>query len=174
MRRLMLLRHAKAVPLRELADEERPLSGRGREALPAVGAFMARHALTPDLALISPVLRARETWELLLPAWPMPPRHRLEPRLYAAPAELLHLLVRETPAEVQSLLLIGHNPGFEQFARVIAGSGEAEALARFANKMPTASLAVIDLALDDWKQLEPQRGRLERFVTPKSLGKTDE
>jgi phosphohistidine phosphatase len=174
MRRLMLLRHAKAVPLRELADEERPLSGRGREAVPAVGAFMARHALTPGLALVSPVLRARETWELLLPAWPKPPPHRIEPRLYAAPAELLRLLVRETPAEVQSLLLIGHNPGFEQFARAFAGSGEAEALARFANKMPTASLAVIDLALDDWKRVEPQCGRLERFVTPKSLGKTDE
>ena len=174
MRRLMLLRHAKAVPLGDLADEERPLSGRGREAVPAIGAFMARHALTPGLALISPVLRTRETWELLLPAWPKPPRHRHEPRLYAAPAELLHLLVRETPAEVHSLLLIGHNPGLEQFARALTGSGEADALARFGNKMPTASLAVIDLALDDWKRVAPQSGRLERFVTTKSLGKTAE
>ncbi len=170
MRRLMLMRHAKAVPPEGMADEARPLSARGRKAAAAIGAFMAENGLTPDLALVSPSRRTLETWELLSPAHGKPPHCRTEPRLYAAPAETLLQVVRATPAAVGALLLIGHNPGLEQFAHALTGSGAAEAMARFGSKMPTASLAVIDLALDDWKRAEPQRGRLELFVTPKSLG----
>jgi phosphohistidine phosphatase len=170
MRRLMLVRHAKAMPPEGLADEARPLAKRGRKAVAAIGAFMAANGLTPDLALVSPSRRTLETWDLLLPALVKSPACRPEPRLYAAPPETLLQVVRAMPADVSTLLLIGHNPGLEQFALALIGSGAAEAMARFGGKMPTASLAVIELALDDWRRVEPKSGRLELFVTPKSLG----
>jgi phosphohistidine phosphatase len=169
MRRLMLLRHAKAVPQGLLADENRPLAERGRQDMAAIAAFVASHSLVPDLVLVSPSLRTRETWELLLPAFPKPPAQHFEARLYSAPVESIFNLVRETGSDVSTLLLIGHNPGFEDLARFLSGAGETDALIRFGGNMPTASLAVIGLS-GNWPEIEPRTGRLEIFVTPKSLG----
>jgi phosphohistidine phosphatase len=168
MPRLMLLRHAKAVPQNTMTDEERPLAERGRADMPAVARFMAEQSLNAGLVLVSPARRARETWELLIAGRKQPPGHRIEPRLYAAAAEKILYLVRETPDPVKTLLLVGHNPGLEDLARALAGSGETDALIRFGGTMPTASLAVIDLA-GAWAEIEPRRGRLKFFVTPKSL-----
>jgi phosphohistidine phosphatase len=169
MRRLMLLRHAKAVPQGLLADENRPLTERGRQDMASVAAFVEAQKLVPDLAVVSPSLRTRETWELLLPAFQKAPVHRFDPRLYAASMESILYLVQETGADVSTLLLIGHNPGFEELTRLLSGAGETDALIRFGGAMPTASLAVIDLA-GAWSAVEPRTGRLEIFVTPKSLG----
>jgi phosphohistidine phosphatase len=169
MRRLILLRHAKAAPQGEMADEERPLADRGRQDMPAIAAFVASRALIPDLALVSPAIRTRETWDLLAAGLPSTPTHRLEPRLYAASADRILYLVRETRAETRTLMLVGHNPGLEDLARLLSGSGETDALIRFGGAMPTASLAAIDLS-GNWAGVEPRAGRLEVFVTPKSLG----
>ena len=165
----MLLRHAKAVPQGDLEDENRPLAERGRTDMAAVATFAAARVLAPDLVLISPAIRTRETSELLLPAINPPPVHRIEPRLYSAPAEKVFGVVRETAPEIHSLMLIGHNPGLEDIARILTGSGETDALIRFGGTMPTASLAVIDLS-GGWGDLQERTGRLEIFVTPKSLG----
>lgn len=172
MRRLMLLRHAKAVPQGEMADEERPLAERGHKDMAAIAAFVASKPLLPPLALVSTAIRTRQTWDLLRPAFPQPPKLRLEPRLYATSAERILYLVGETDANAESLLLVGHNPAFEDLARHLVGSGETDALIRFGGSMPTASLAVIDLP-GGWSTIAPLSGRLEMFVTPKSLGARD-
>jgi phosphohistidine phosphatase len=173
MRRLMLLRHAKAAPQGSMTDEERPLVERGRRAAAALADFVASRALAPDLALVSPSLRTRETWELLQPAFKAAPVHRIEPRLYAASAERILYLVRETAAELGALMLVGHNPGLEDLARHLIGAGDTDALIRFGGAMPTASLAVIDLP-GDWANVQPRAGRLEIFATPKSLRADDD
>jgi phosphohistidine phosphatase len=173
MRRLMLLRHAKAVPQGDHADENRPLAERGRNDMSVVAAFVRDRKLAPDLALVSPAIRTRETWDLLLPALNPAAAHRIEPRLYAAPAERILYLVRETGPEIQSLMLVGHNPGLEDIARMLSGSGETDALIRFGGAMPTASLAAIDLP-GGWENLQERTGRLEIFVTPRSLGSRDD
>jgi phosphohistidine phosphatase len=169
MRRLMLLRHAKAVPQGVLADENRPLAERGRADTPKIAEFAVSRGLLPDLAVVSASLRTRETWELFAVALPAQPAHRIDARLYSASAERILYLMRETTPDVGTLLMIGHNPGFEEVARALTGSGDTDALIRFGGTMPTASLAVIDLP-GDWTRVEPRTGRLEFFVTPKSLG----
>jgi phosphohistidine phosphatase len=173
MRRLMLLRHAKAVPQGNLADEERPLAARGRHDTPLIGKFAVSSGLTPDLALVSPSVRTRETWDLFAAAFASPPPHRPEPRLYSAPAERILELVRSAPEKVRTLLLVGHNPGFEDLARQLVGAGNTDALIRFGGSMPTASLALIELP-GDWAAIQPRTGRMEIFVTPKSLGGDDD
>ena len=173
MRRLMLLRHAKAVPQGVLADENRPLAERGRTDTPKIAGFAASRSLLPDLALVSSALRTRETWELFSASLSAPPPHRIEPRLYSASAERIFYIVRETAGDVGTLLLVGHNPGFEDAARLLTASGDTDALIRFSGAMPTASLAVVDLP-GNWDSIEPRTGRLEFFVTPKSLGTDDD
>ena len=169
MRRLLLLRHAKSDWPADVADLERPLAARGRAEAPAIGAFMAREELRPDLALVSPARRTRQTWTLIASALGDPP-HEVEPRLYMATADTLLGLVRKTRGNVRTLLLLGHNPGLEELARGLSNRGDKSALKQLAAAYPTSGLAVIDFAVADWGKIKELTGTLRHFVTPRSLG----
>ncbi len=168
--RLMLLRHAKSEKAEPgMRDHERVLNPRGRSETPRIGAYMARHALIPDRVLVSTARRTRETWERLAPAFPSPPPVSFDDRLYDSVPETILAVVKDTERAVGTLLVIGHNPGLHDFARLLIASGDVEARERLNEGMPTAALAVIDFAGKDWRKLHPHGGRLERFVSPRSL-----
>ena len=169
MRRLMLLRHAKSDWPDGVADIDRPLAPRGREAAPRMGAYLAAEGLLPDQVLVSPARRARETFDLVAPSLGGA-TVREEPRIYEAPAARLLQVAREGEADARALLLVGHNPGFEDLARRLVGHGDRYAFARLSAKYPTAGLAVIDFAVKAWSEIGPGAGRLDRFVTPGTLG----
>jgi len=172
--RLILLRHAKAEKAEPgKRDHPRRLSGRGRNDAPVIGAYMARHALIPDLVLVSDAARTRETWECLAPALSAAPRVSYEERLYDAGTEQILAVVKETAADVRTLMVVGHNPGLHDFARLLIASGDVEARERLNEGLPTSGLAVIDFAGNAWRKLHPHGGRLERFVSPRSLAAAD-
>ncbi len=174
MRRLMLLRHGKTERAEPGGrDRDRKLTKRGRADVPLIGAYMARHGLIADLALVSPAKRAMETWELVAACFAKPPKVESEERIYNADAKKL-IAVLSAPRATHSLLVVGHNPGMHDLAVQLIASGEAKARERVSEKLPTAALVVIDLAFDDWSLLHPQAGRLERFVSPRLLEKATE
>ncbi len=147
MRRLMLLRHAKterAEPGQR--DRDRKLTKRGRDDAPVIGAYMARHGLTPDLALVSPAKRTQETWALIAPAFAKAPRLVNEERIYNATTEALFEIISETRG-AHSLLVVGHNPGLHDVAMQLIASGDVDARERVTEKLPTSGLVVIDLAV---------------------------
>ena len=169
MRRLLLLRHAKterAAPGER--DRDRKLTERGRADAPIVGAYMARHHLAPDLALVSPVARATETWALIRACFADPPRVVNEERLYNADVNTLTSVVSATRG-APALLVVGHNPGLHDLALQLIASGDSEARERVNEKLPTCGLVVIDFPFDDWSRLHPKSGRLERFVSPRLI-----
>jgi phosphohistidine phosphatase len=169
MRRLILLRHAKterAEPGER--DRDRTLTKRGRADASAIGAYMARHGLVPDVALVSPAKRAQETWALLAQAFAKAPKLVNEERIYNADTEAL-IEVIGAARGAHCLIVIGHNPGLHDAAVQLIASGDVEARERVAEKLPTSGLVVIDLAFDDWSKLHRHAGRLERFVTPKLI-----
>ena len=93
--RLILLRHAKSDWSRPgVADHERPLNARGREAASKIGTYMVRHALVPDLIVASTATRVRETLDLALPAFTTAPKVKREPRIYDAEPETLMSVIR--------------------------------------------------------------------------------
>ena len=170
MRRLLLLRHAKSDWADPGArDHDRGLAVRGRETAPRLGAYMVRHALVPDLALVSTALRARATWELVAAAFPGDVPVTYEERIYPGSGEGLLGLAREAKKSVHVLLLVGHNPAMRDFAELLIASGDVEMRQRLLEKFPTAALAVIDFPIDDWTKLHPKAGRLDRFVIPRAL-----
>jgi phosphohistidine phosphatase len=168
MRRLMLLRHAKSDWSKGTPDVDRPLAARGKDAAPRMGAYLEQEQLLPDLALVSAAKRARKTWKLVR-QYLGETEVMFEPRIYEAPAARLLSVVKETGPAVRTLLMVGHNPGFEDLAKLLIGHGDRYALARLAQKYPTAGLVVIDFAVESWADVAPRAGRLERFVTPKTL-----
>src|SRR5712671_4835834 len=95
MRRLMLLRHAKSDRSTPgMRDHDRPLNARGRETAPRIGAYMASHALIPDLVICSTATRARETWDLVATALGRSPKVRYDERIYQNDPGVLIELVR--------------------------------------------------------------------------------
>src|SRR5580704_8324855 len=97
MRRLMLLRHAKTERAQPgERDRDRKLTKRGRNDAPLIGAYMARHGLVPDLALVSPATRAQETWVLLADCFAKTPKAVTEERIYNADPQRLTDLLAET------------------------------------------------------------------------------
>ena len=168
--RLMVLRHAspeKAEP--GMRDFDRALNERGRKDAAKIGAYMAHHALLPDRVIVSPARRARETWEHVSEAFPVAPPVDYDNRLYEGGPDAILAVIRENDPSIGSLLIIGHNPGLHEIARLLIAAGDVEARERLNEGMPTAALAVIDFPGEDWSTLHPRGGRLERFVSPRSL-----
>jgi phosphohistidine phosphatase len=168
--RLMLLRHAKAEKAEPgMGDHERGLNARGESDTALIGAYIARHALIPDAVVVSTARRTRETWEGLAAALPNPPLATFDDRLYNAGTETIITVVKATAPTVRTLMLIGHNPGLHDVARLLIASGDVEARERLNEGLPTAGLAVIEFAAESWRKVHPHGGRLERFVSPRSL-----
>ena len=168
-RRLLLLRHAKSAWPDGVPDHERPLAERGEKAAPAMGAFMAREHLVPDLVLVSDARRTLQTWDLVRQALPGEIETRISPQIYEASASTLLDTIRAVGDRPSTLLMIGHNPGLQELALMLVGKGDAKACDALAEKYPTAAIVVIDFAVTDWGQVEPGSGVLARFVTPRSL-----
>jgi phosphohistidine phosphatase len=168
---LFLLRHAKSNwDDASLDDFDRPLAERGREAAPRMGKELAARGWLPDAVLGSAAVRAQQTWTLVAAQLTHAPKPALSKALYmAAPARLLQH-VRKTPETVNSLLIIGHNPGLEEFATLIAGDGsDVASLARMGEKFPTAALARFEFE-GLWEKLRRDTARLTHFLRPKDLG----
>jgi phosphohistidine phosphatase len=168
MRRLMLLRHAKSDwSSPGMPDRDRPLNTRGTGDARTMGVYLARHGLVPDGILCSPAERTRRTVEAIVKECAAVPVIDYADRLYEATPETILSLIRAAPPGVHALLVIGHNPGLQEAARMLIATGDVETRERLHEKFPTAALAVIDFATDAWSKLHRQSGRLDRFVTPR-------
>jgi phosphohistidine phosphatase len=169
MRRLLLLRHAKAERAKPNGrDHERALEERGRADARRIGGYLARHNFVPDRALVSPATRTRETWALASQALEQTPAADFDERIYEATPQAILKAIQETPPNVRTLLVIGHNPGLQELAAQLIAAGDVEARQRLKEHFPTSALAAIGIA-SDWGGLHPHAGRLEHFVTPHSL-----
>jgi phosphohistidine phosphatase len=167
MKRLYLLRHAKSSwddPT--LADHDRPLAPRGRRAAKVMAKHLGRKGIAPELVLCSPSRRTRQTLTRIAPSMGKSPDVQIEPGLYAASAPVLLEVLHEVPDEVESVMLIGHNPGIQDLALSLARAGSKSARVR--SKFPTAALATLEHK-GSWRELAPGSAELVSFVKPKEL-----
>lgn len=170
MKRLILLRHAKAVGKDAARDIDRVLAPRGRRQMEVMAEHLAPIAV--DLALVSPSARTRETWKLARrPDIPV----EFDQRIYEASEPELLAVAQEADPQADSVILVGHNPAFEELALDLVRAGEeGEAAERLRRGFPTAGVAVLEFEIDAWRRLARRTGRLVSFETPKSLGFGDE
>ena len=174
MRRLLLLRHAKAERSQPgERDHERHLAERGRHEAPMIGAYLAHHGYAPDRVIVSTSTRTRETWELAAVEMPGKPTVVFEQRIYEASPQTLLQVIKEIGPKTHTLLMVGHNPGMHELAAMLIATGDIEARQRLKEAFPTSGLAAIEFAIDRWDKLHPQAGRLEHFITPRTLAAED-
>ena len=174
MRRLMLLRHSKTEPDAPSGrDQDRRLDERGRRDAVDIGGWIGRHPPCPDFVLVSPAVRAQQTWNLAAEAMhdhaPQPQAETVADLYGADPAQLLQIVRMASATDPTRLMLVGHNPGMHELALALTGSGEADGRRALADNLPTSGLVVFDFAIDDWNDVGFRGGELVLFLTPKSL-----
>lgn len=161
--RLVVMRHAKAVAdVGAGGDHARPLAERGRTDAQLVGRRLVALGWSPDRVLSSDSARTRETWERLSEVLIGAPAPTFTRQLYLAdPAVVVDALFELGP-DTRTLLLLGHNPGWEQLVSSLSGEGV---------EMPTASAALLELSGErPWWQAASTGGwRLVELIRPKSL-----
>jgi phosphohistidine phosphatase len=169
MRRLLLLRHSKAVQAEPgKPDFDRPLMPRGRRGARRVGQYLAREKQMPEVILCSSARRTRETLAGLLVFLPQDTEIAVERRLYMASAAQLLARMHEVRPGVRSVMVVGHNPGIERLAAMLAGSGDPKLVAAMHAKFPTSGLAILELPdRPAWSRLSPGAGRLVAFEAPR-------
>ena len=155
MKRLTLYRHAKAERDSPSGrDFDRQLTGEGRGDAARIGKEVRALGLRFDRILVSPARRAQETAEgagLAAGA---------DERIYNATVEQLMTIVEAADEGTGSLMLVGHNPGFEQLASRLLGKSV---------DMPTGSLIEIELPAGVWDNAVRATGRMIRFLKPNEL-----
>jgi phosphohistidine phosphatase len=164
-----LLRHAKSSwddP--DLPDRLRPLAPRGVRAVGAVARHLRAIAVAPDLVLCSPARRAVQTWEGVAPGVPPGTAVETDEVIYHADADELLARLREVPSGIGSVLLVGHNPGLQELAIDLVGSGDARLRERLLTKFPTGALATLEVP-GDWHGLTWGAASLPAFVVPREL-----
>jgi phosphohistidine phosphatase len=158
VKELILLRHAKSDWAASSADDaDRPLNGRGREAAGVMGRVLTMAGRVPDLLLVSPAQRARETADLAaaVGGWeaPIVADSRLSP---GSPAEVI-AVVRERAADAGRVLAIGHEPAWSQTVAVLLGGGRV--------RMATGAAAC--LGVPSWQELAPGTCTLLWMLAPR-------
>lgn len=166
MKTLLILRHAKSSWKNELlSDHDRPLKERGKRDAAKIGCLIREKDLEPELIISSTAKRARKTAELVAEACGYQGKLIMASSFYHgdpnAYIKLLRHLKQDHGHDYQRVMVVGHNPGLEELLNILSGALEW---------MPTATLAQIDLPIEQWKKLQLlSKGKLANLWVPRAL-----
>ena len=173
MKRLGLLRHAKSEEHQPSGrDFDRGLNAKGRRAAAAMGRSMSRIQPPFERVIASAAVRAQETINIALDAMGRSaPVDRVDVKaLYLADPDQLIDSAAEHGGDLESLLLVAHNPGLEELVLQLVPADPADELRAIAErKFPTGAFALIELDIADWHELAGAQGRLVALTLPRDL-----
>lgn len=163
MKTLLLMRHAKSSwDDARLSDYERPLNERGRHDAPRMGRLLRREGLIPDLIISSSAKRAATTAELVALELSLDSDIRYTEKLYLAEPHAYIMPARQLGDEIETLLMVGHNPGIQELVEQLTDQEE---------RMSTAAIAHIRAPIRKWSELAGgKRYELTHIWRPKELG----
>ena len=163
MKTLLILRHAKTQSDAPGGDHARELTERGLRNATEIGAYIQALIGTPDAIITSDATRALQTAEIVASAVGFSTPLTLVPRIYEADLNTLLALVRSILDEVDTAMIVGHNPGFEDLAEALAGNHDEGV------RLPTSGLAVLEFEIDRWDAARRGTGRLREVATPRTI-----
>ncbi len=163
MKRLVLVRHAKAVQWGYEDDFNRDLTDRGVSDAGKVSAFLKEKGIRPDLIITSPAARALQTAMIFAGTFNYPEEKVVEEE------EMFHGFTTggfldylgDIPDGIETVFFFGHNPSIAYYAINLCRN--------FTHEVPTCSSIVIDFPVNSWKETESRSGTLFLQVNPKAL-----
>jgi phosphohistidine phosphatase len=153
---LHFLRHASAADREtwDQPDEQRPLTEKGRRQAERLGRLLAAAGFPPDAVITSPLVRARETAEIV--AGLVGAVARIEPRL-GEPLDLATLdAILDDAGSPRRPIVVGHDPDFSELVSALVGAPIL---------MRKGALARVDVE----RPLAPGAGELRWLVPPDLL-----
>jgi phosphohistidine phosphatase len=169
MRRdLLLLRHAKSAwddP--SLSDHDRPLSPRGATAVRRIHDHFFRAGYRPDVVLCSSARRTVDTLNGIRAALSKRTIIDVSDELYLADAGTLLTRVHSLDEAIRCAVFIGHNPGLEDLAARLVGSGDDRLRAQLAAKFPTGALVALSFE-GEWAELSTGAARIDALFVPRT------
>ena len=163
MKTIIFFRHAKSDWNTAFGhDHERPLNKRGKKAARRMGRFLAGAGKLPDRIVTSSAVRARTTLETAAQKgkWGDIPLELTDDLYEATPADVLSVIQGVTDG-ADRLLLVGHEPAFSETVGRLIGSANV--------RMPTGSMACVDVDVEHWPSVAFGGGQLRWLVTPKII-----
>ncbi len=165
MKRLLIMRHAKSSWKNlELDDWQRPLKKKGQTRTALITEFLKHKGIIPDLIISSPAVRALRTAQLISSALELPAAQtRVDEQLYEADSKDIASLINKTPAEVNNLMIIGHNPELTMFSNIF--------LVKSLDNLPTSGIVCLEFKTDKWQNFQQAAVKTAFVITPKMLKK---
>lgn len=156
---LIVMRHAKTQEVAS-SDRARKLTARGENDARAAGEWLAAAGWRPDLLLVSPADRARQTADLVATALGSSPDVVIIDELYGADApEVLRICTERVGADVGCAAVVGHNPTMAGVAMLLQAHEDHTLHLR------PGSLAVFEFQRT-WDRLGPGCARLVDRYSP--------
>jgi phosphohistidine phosphatase len=160
-KRLIIMRHAKSSWTSGAAtDHERPLNKRGRRAAPKIGARLNDLGWIPDLVIASDSQRTRETWQRMQSEFLRPVEERFSSDFYHGGQTAITDACNRLTNDISTLLVLGHNPGWEYAVAELSGQWV---------RMTTANAALLEIDAGDWAQAMQANWTLVEVLRPKEL-----
>lgn len=173
LKTLTLLRHAKSGGNDPATrDFDRPLNPKGRRAAALIGRHLRSLDLAFDHVVASPAVRVVETLAEVAIGYGKPLDAAWDRRIYLASSATLLDLVRELPAGAARVLFVGHNPGLEDLVLDLVPASAGALRGVVEAKYPTASVAELTFAVEEWRAVAAGGATLTRFVRPRDLDAT--
>lgn len=158
MARITLIRHGKTeISAFGKQDFDRSLILRGQQNSSAVGIFLRKHKMLPQLVLVSPALRTRETYEFMRPHWPGNIEVKFPDELYEASATALLQAIVNHGGDHENVAVIGHNPSLVVLLNHMVGDSHTNQNLGY---FPTCCIADIGFVAQKIADLVPDAGRL--------------
>jgi phosphohistidine phosphatase len=158
MKTLLILRHAKTQPDAPNGDHARHLTERGLQDAERMAAYIKDSFGILDAIVTSDARRAMQTAEIVANGVGSTSPPTVEPRIYAAGLDTLLGVVRELPDDADRVILVGHNPGFEELAEALS-SGDEDV------RLPTSAFAHLEFEMPSWAAVQPGSGQLREIAT---------
>ena len=166
MARITLLRHAKAEnPDMATADIDRVLAARGRRNADRMGRFIRDNDLLPQLIILSPSARTRQTHEIASAHWPDVPVKHVD-SIYEASGSTVFSAIESFAGDLGSVMVIGHNPGLVVLLHNLV---EAPPTGLNMSYFPTCCLADVGFDAKHIADIQPESGRLLSLVRVREL-----
>ncbi len=153
------MRHAESDhPPHIQSDYDRPLTERGMGDTARAGDVLRERNSIPQWIFASSARRAHQTATGLVDHLELSPLVlQLDSALYlASPASLLQR-IEETPEEIDTVLIIAHNPGMEELIYRLSGVRVT---------LPPAGLATLHIKETSWLAVSTAKSRLAHFFIP--------
>ena len=161
MKKLYLVRHAKSSWADQIqTDHERPLSSRGKRDAPIIGDLLKSRDEIPDVIISSNAKRAITTAKIIADKLGYDENNIIKnDYIYDATTQNLLNVINSIDDSNNSAMLFGHNPVFTVLANLIGD--------KYIENMPTSAVAIFELEVKSWKDVNVDCGRLVGFEYPK-------